>query len=319
MNHSVFSPSAAHRVLRCPPSLRLNELEEDKGSVFAMEGTCAHELCAYLVEKGLGREVQDPTESLDYYNQEMQECAESYAAFVLEKYEQAKQTCPDTQVFIEQRVDISRWVPECGGTADCIILSDGTAHVIDYKQGLGVLVEASSEDFGGNPQLMCYCLGVLDMFDTIYDIDTVKMTIFQPRKENVSEYTMKKEDLLKWAEEVLRPTAALALKGEGEFSAGEHCRFCKVKANCRKRAEYNLQVARYDFKMPEFLTDTEVDSILLLTEHLTEWANDVREYALTEAMLGKDYERFKLVAGRSNRKYMTSAQKTMIFLTEGTK
>ena len=301
--HSIFSPSASHRVLNCPPSLMLCAKQPDQSSAYAAEGTCAHELCAYLVEKALGRTVKDPTENLDYYSPEMQTCAEGYASFVMEEYEKAKAVCSDAQVFVEQRVDISRWVPGCGGTADCIILSDGAVEVIDYKHGVGVPVSASSEEFGGNPQLMCYCLGVLEMFDGIYDVSTVKMVIYQPRRENVSEYTMSKADLLRWADEVLAPVAKLALEGKGEFKAGDHCRFCKVKATCRKRAEYNLEAAKYDFVMPSELEDHEIDAILMMVDHLTEWANDVKEYALAEALNGKDYEHFKVVEGRSNRKY----------------
>ena len=301
--HSIFSPSASHRILNCPPSLRLCEKAEEQPSPYAAEGTCAHELCAYLVEKALGRSAEDPTENLGYYNAEMQSCAEGYASFVMEEYEKAKAACPDALIFVEQRVDISRWVPGCGGTADCIILSDGTAEVIDYKHGLGVPVSAASEEFGGNPQLMCYCLGALEMFDGIYDIGSVKMVIYQPRRENVSEYSMGKSDLLRWAVEVLAPTAALALEGKGEFKAGDHCRFCKAKATCRKRAEYNLQAAKYDFEMPAELEDYEIDAILMIADRLTEWANDVKEYALTQALAGKEYEHFKVVTGRSVRKY----------------
>ncbi|NBK77437.1 DUF2800 domain-containing protein [bacterium D16-76] len=162
--HSIFSPSASHRVLNCPPSLMLCARVADQSSPYATEGTSAHELCAFLVEKALGRKVKNPTENLDYYNAEMQSCAEGYASFVMEEYEKAKAVCPDAEVMVEQRVDISRWVPGCGGTADCIILSDGAVEVVDYKQGVGVPVSATSEEFGGNPQLMCYCLGVLEMF-----------------------------------------------------------------------------------------------------------------------------------------------------------
>lgn len=246
--HAFLSPSASHRWLNCPPSAKLCVKVPDQSSPYAQQGTCAHELCAYLVEKALGRDVKDPTENLDYYDSEMQTCAEGYTAFVMEEYEKAKQTCADTDVLIEQRVDYSHWVPEGTGTADCIILSDETTEVIDYKHGLGVLVSAESEEFGGNPQLMCYCLGVLEMFDGIYDISTVKMAIYQPRRNHVSIHIMSKEDLLRWADEVLEPTALLAMEGKGDFKAGDHCRFCKVKATCRKRAEYNLQLARYDFE-----------------------------------------------------------------------
>ena len=301
--HSLFSPSASHRILNCPPSLLLNAREPEQTSSYAAEGTAAHALCAYLVEKALGRDVKDPTEDLDYYNAEMQSCTEGYAAFVMEEYGKQKQICSDAEVLVEQHVDISRWVPGCGGTADCIILSDGTAEVIDYKHGLGVLVSAQSEEFGGNPQLMCYCLGVLDMFDGIYDIHTVKMAIYQPRRDNISTCTMSRDELLRWGDGVLAPTAKLALAGEGEFKAGDHCRFCKVKATCRKRAEYNLQAAKYDFEMPSQLQDYEIDAILMMVDRLTEWANDVKEYALTQALQGKDYEHFKVVEGRSSRKF----------------
>lgn len=306
-SHSMFSPSASHRVLNCPPSLMLCTKVMEPSSPYAAEGTSAHELCAFLIEKALGRNMKDPTENLDYYNTEMQSCAEGYASFVMEEYTKARKVCPDAEVMVEQRVDISRWVPGCGGTADCIILSDGTVEVIDYKHGVGVLVSATSEEFGGNPQLMCYCLGVLEMFDGIYDVNAVKMVIYQPRRENVSEYTMSKADLLRWADEVLAPIAKLALEGKGEFKAGEHCRFCKAKATCRKRAEYNLETAKYDFEMPAELEDYEVDAILMMVDRLTEWANDVKEYALAEALKGTEYEHFKVVEGRSSRKYTSEA------------
>ena len=301
--HAFLSPSASHRWLNCPPSAKLCAEVPDQSSSYAQQGTCAHELCAYLVEKALGRDVKDPTENLDYYDSEMQQCAEGYAAFVMEEYEKAKQTCPDPEVLIEQKVDFSKWVEGGTGTADCIILADGTAEIIDYKHGLGVLVSAESEDFGGNPQLMCYCLGILAMFDGIYDIDTVKMAIYQPRRENVSIYEMSKDDLLKWADEVLSPTAAIAMKGEGEFKAGDHCQFCKVKATCRKRAEFNLEMAKYDFEMPSTLEDHEVEAILMRVDQLVSWAEDVKEYALNQALQGKEYQNFKVVEGRSNRKY----------------
>ena len=306
--HAFLSPSASHRWLNCPPSAKLNAQVPDESSPYAQQGTCAHELCAYLVEKAIGRDVKDPTENLDYYDQEMQQCAEGYAAFVLEEYEKAKQTCADPDVLIEQKVDYSKWVKDGTGTADCIILSDGTAEIIDYKHGLGVLVSSESEEFGGNPQLMCYCLGVLEMFDGIYDIDTIRMAIYQPRRDNCSIYEMSKEELLKWADEVLAPTALLAMEGKGEFKAGEHCQFCKVKATCRKRAEYNLELARYDFEMPDTLEDHEIDAILMKADQLASWASDVKEYALDQALHGKDYGHFKVVEGRSNRKYSDEDQ-----------
>lgn len=301
--HAFLSPSASHRWLMCPPSAKLNAALPDQSSPYAKQGTDAHELCAYLVEKALGRDVKNPTENLDYYDEEMQMCAEGYAEFVMQELELARQTCPDTEVLIEQKVDFSKWVEGGKGTADCILLSDGTAEIIDYKNGLGVMVSSESEEFGGNPQLMCYSLGVIDMFDGIYNIDTIRMAIYQPRRDNLSVYEMSKADLLKWADEVLAPTAALAMKGEGEFKAGSHCQFCKCKATCRKRAEFNLEMAQYDFAMPDTLEDHEVEAILMKVDQLTSWADDVKEYALNQALQGKEYENFKVVEGRSVRKY----------------
>ena len=301
--HAFLSPSASHRWLMCPPSAKLNATLPDQTSPYAKQGTDAHELCAYLVEKTLGRDVKDPTENLDYYDEEMQMCAEGYAEFVMQELELARQTCPDTEVLVEQKVDFSKWVEGGKGTADCILLSDGTAEIIDYKNGLGVMVSSESEEFGGNPQLMCYSLGVIDMFDGIYNIDTIRMAIYQPRRDNLSVYEMSKADLLKWADEVLAPTAALAMKGEGEFKAGSHCQFCKCKATCRKRAEFNLEMAQYDFAMPDTLEDHEVEAILMKVDQLTSWADDVKEYALNQALQGKEYENFKVVEGRSVRKY----------------
>ena len=302
-SHAFLSPSASHRWLNCPPSAKLCAALPDQTSPYAAQGTDAHELCAYLVEKALGRDVKDPTESLSYYDPEMQTCAEGYAEFVMQEYELAKQTCPDTDVLIEQKVDFSKWVEGGTGTADCILLSDGTAEIIDYKHGLGVMVSAESEEFGGNPQLMCYALGLIDMFDGIYNIDTIRMAIYQPRRDNVSICQMSKDDLMKWAEETLAPTAILATKGEGEFKAGDHCQFCKVKATCRKRAEYNLEMAKYDFEVPATLEDHEIEAILMKVDQLTSWSEDVKEYALNQALQGKEYEHFKVVEGRSNRKY----------------
>ncbi len=301
--HALLAPSSSHRWLPCPPSAKLCAKAADQPSDYARQGTDAHSLCAYLVEKALGREASDPTENLDYYDQEMQDCADGYAAFVMEEYEKVRQTCGDAEILVEQKVDFSRWVKDSTGTADCIILSDGTVEVIDFKYGLGIMVSADSEEYGGNPQLMCYCLGVLEMFDGIYDIDALKMVIYQPRRENISTYTMSKAELLHWAKTVLAPTALLAMDGKGEFRAGDHCQFCRVKATCRKRAEYNMALAKYDFEMPAQLEDHEIDAILMKADQLTAWVSDVKEHALNQALLGVDYGHFKVVEGRSTRKY----------------
>lgn len=301
--HAYLSASASHRWLACPPSAKLCANILDQASEYAQQGTDCHELCAYLVEKALGRDVIDPTENLTYYDAEMQNCAEEYRNYILEQIEASKEFCKDPQVMIEQRLDFSRWVENGFGTGDCVIVADEVLQIIDYKHGLGILVSAGDDEHGGNSQMMCYALGALEVFGGIYDINQIKMTIFQPRRDNISTYTISKEDLLKWADEVLAPTAQLAYIGKGEFNAGDHCTFCKVKATCRKRAEYNLELAKYDFEMPATLDDTEIAAILEKVDEMISWGNDIKDYALQQAQSGVHFEGWKIVEGRSNRKY----------------
>lgn len=256
--HAFLSASSSNRWLNCPPSAKLNAEAEQTTSAYARQGTDCHELCAYLVEAALGRDVTDPTENLDYYDQEMQQCAEEYRNFVLEQIEKAKTFCSDPQVMIEQRLDFSRWVPDGFGTGDCVIVADEELQIIDYKHGVGVLVDADH-----NSQMMCYALGAIELFDGIYDIEKVQMTIFQPRRDNVSTWSISKEELLSWAENTLRPIAEVAINGEGEFKAGDHCQFCAVKATCRKRAEYNLELVEnaieFDSKSKAAITTAMVE------------------------------------------------------------
>ena len=296
--HAILSASARHRWLSCPPSARLCADKEDTASEYVLQGTDAHTLCEYKLKKEIGMKTRNPIKSLSYYDEEMEQCAEEYATFCSSVVEEVKQTCKDPVVRIEQKLDFSQYVPEEFGTGDCVIIGDGTLHVIDYKHGKGVEVLADN-----NPQMMCYVLGALNLFDGIYDIDKVSMTIFQPRRENVSTFEMKKEDLYSWAETVLAPTAKLAFDGEGEFKAGSHCQFCKVKAICRKRMEYNMEMAKYDFEMPATLEEAEIAVILTKADERVAWAMDVKEYALQQAVSGTHYDGFKVVEGRSNRKY----------------
>lgn len=310
--HAILSASSSHRWLNCPPSARLCETYEDKGSDYAAEGTDAHSLCEYKLRKALDMSAVDPSEHLTWYSEEMEDCANGYAAYILELVEAAKETCAAPVVLIEQRVDFSRWVEQGFGTSDAIIISDGTLRVIDYKHGLGVLVEADN-----NPQMMCYALGALELFDAIYDIDSVAMTVYQPRRQNVSTFEMSKDDLYRWAEEVLKPTAELAFAGDGNFLCGEWCGFCKAKHECRARAEANLLLAQYDFKLPPLLEDSEIEVILSRADQLVSWVNDIKEYALQQAISGKDWTGFKLVEGRSNRRYTNEAAVTQVVTNAG--
>lgn len=296
--HAVLSASSANRWLHCPPSVRLSEGYMDKASVFAMEGTSAHELCEYKLRSALGMEAENPTENLDFYNTEMEECAEGYATYILELVEKAKENCSDPVVMVEQRVDFSRYVPEGFGTADCIIIDDETLNIVDYKHGKGV--EVSAED---NPQMKLYALGALELFDCLYDISKVQMTIFQPRLSNVSVFVMNKADLLNWANDELTAKAELAFEGKGELCCGEWCKFCKAKSNCKERARVNMGMAQYEFRKSSLLTDEEVVKILSRIDELTSWASDVKNFALEQAVRGKQWPGWKVVEGRSNRKY----------------
>ena len=300
--HAVLSASSSERWLNCPPSARLCEAYEDKGSDYAAEGTDAHALAESRLKQALGIPTEDPVENLTWYNAEMEDCAQGYAAYVVELLETAKQTCSDPVVMIEQRVDFSRWVPGGFGTGDCICIAEGLLNIVDLKYGAGIEVSADH-----NPQMMLYALGALEIFDDIYDIDTVRMTIYQPRKSNISIFEMSKDALLTWADTELTEKARLAYEGQGNFSCGEWCRFCKAKAECRERAIYNLRLAQYDFLNPALLQDEEIADILGRIDALTSWASDVKEYALQQAISGKEWTGWKLVEGRSNRKYTSEA------------
>ena len=302
-SHALLSASSSKRWLNCPPSARLCAEIEDTTSEYAKEGTDAHTLCEYKIKTMLGIEMQDPTETLVYYNEEMERCANDYACYIMDGLEVIKNYCKDPLVLIEQKLDFSRYVPEGFGTGDCVIVADKTLYIFDFKYGKGVEVESEN-----NPQMMCYAVGALELFDSLYDIENVCMIIFQPRIENISVSNMNVTELYNWAEHTLKPIAELAYEGKGEFKAGDHCQFCKIKATCRKRAEYNMELAKYDFEEPAELTDEEISSILIKSNDLVSWVSDVKEYALNQAIQGKNYPNLKLVEGRANRKYLNEEE-----------
>lgn len=295
--HAVLSASSSHRWLGCTPSARLEQEFEDRESAAAAEGTAAHALAEHKLRKALKMRSKKPISQYDC--DEMDGHTDDYAAFVMEQYEQAKQHCHDPQVLIEQRLDYSCYVPDGFGTGDCIIVSDRRLHIIDFKYGMGVLVEAKE-----NPQMMLYALGALRLFDPLYDIEEVSMSIFQPRRENVSTWTIPVTELMDWVETTLKPKAELAYKGEGDYTPGPWCTFCKAAVKCRARAESKLQLARYEFAMPPLLTDAEIEDILSKLDNLTKWANEIMAYAQDTAINhGKVWNGFKLVESRTNRKY----------------
>ncbi len=296
--HALLSASSSKRWLNCTPSARLEEQfgREDAGP-YAEEGTAAHALAEHKVKKCLRKRSKRPVS--DYQCDEMEECTDGYASYVMEQVELAKQDCKDPVVLIEQRLDYSAYVPEGFGTGDLLIVADKTLTVIDLKYGKGVAVDAE-----WNPQMMLYGLGALELFDAIYDIDTVRMTIYQPRLESVSTWEISVSDLMEWVETELKPKAQLAIRGEGEFHCGSWCRFCKAKNTCRARAEEYLRLAQMEFKPPALLSDEEISEVLKVADELAKWSADVYAFATDEAIThGKKWTGFKLVEGRSNRKY----------------
>lgn len=296
-DHAVLSASGAHRWLNCLPSARLELEFVNNESSAAAEGTAAHALCEHKLKKALHMRSKRPVSV--YNSDEMEEHSDAYVEFVMEQLELAKQSCTDPLILIEQRLDFSCYVPQGFGTGDCIIIGDKKLHIIDFKYGMGVLVDAVD-----NPQMKLYALGALEIYDSLYDIEEVSMTIFQPRRENVSTWTIRVEDLKDWAEKELKPKAKKAYDGEGEYLPGEWCTFCRAAVKCRARAEEKLKLAQSEFKLPPLLTDSEIEEVLSKLSDLTKWANEIIAYATDAAVNhGKEWHGFKVVEGRSVRKY----------------
>lgn len=295
--HAILSASGAHRWLECTPAARLELEFKDQESTAAAQGTAAHNLCEHKLKKALHIRSKRPVS--EFNDDEMEEHSDAYVEYVLEQLEEVKKNCKDPLVLIEERLDFSCYVPEGFGTADTIIIGDKNLHIIDMKYGQGILVYA--ED---NPQMKLYALGALASYESLYDIEEVTMHIFQPRRENVSAWTISVDELRKWAENDLVPKAKLAFKGEGEYLPGDWCTFCRAAVKCRARADEKLRLAQSEFKLPPLLTDNEIEKILSKLSDLTRWANEIVAYATDAAVNhGKEWSGFKVVEGRSNRKY----------------
>lgn len=295
--HAVLSASSSHRWTKCTPAARLELEFDDNESSAAAEGTAAHALAEHKLRKALKMRSKKPISPFDC--NEMDEYTDAYVDFVLEQLELAKQSCSDPLVLIEQRLDFSKYVPDGFGTGDCILISDKALHIIDLKYGMGILVNAEH-----NSQMMLYSLGALEIYDSLYDIDEVSMTVFQPRRDNVSTWTIPVDELRDWAENELKLKAELAFKGEGEYCPGDWCTFCRAAVKCRARAEEKLKLAQSEFRLPPLLSDAEIEDVLGKLNDITKWANDLLAYA-TDAALnhGKQWPGYKIVAGRSVRKF----------------
>ena len=295
-DHALLSASSSHRWLHCNPSARLEREFADRETIAAAEGTAAHALAEHKLKRKLKLRSERPVSPFD--TDEMEVCTDDYADFVMEQVTKERRRDPNTQVFIEQRLDFSCYVPEGFGTGDCLIVSRGRLHIIDLKYGQGLLVDSEE-----NPQMMLYALAALNQYEEQYQIKKVKLTIFQPRRDNVSTWETTVAKLKKWATKDLVPKAQKAFRGEGEYCPGEWCIFCKAAVKCRARAEDKLRLAQSEFKMPPLLTDAEIESVLAKLPDIKKWADEIQEYALAKALAGKEWTGFKLVEGRSVRKF----------------
>lgn len=308
--HAALGPSKAAQWIHCPPSVKLEEGFPDTGSEEANEGTFAHKLAEEVLRynngeytkavfnRKIAKMKEDPR-----YSDGMMEYVEEYAAFVWEQVNEIRNTCKDPLILFEQELHFEQYVPGGFGTGDVVIIADDTAHVIDFKYGKGVAVSAD-----GNPQLRLYAIGVLLEYSDLYDIQKVKMTIVQPRLNSVTSDMMSAADLYTWADEVVKPAAELAENGNGHQEVGEHCRWCKAKAACKAQKEYQLALAKYEFADAGLLDEDEIADVLSRVDGLIKWASQVKEYALKQALEDHvKYPGYKLVEGRSNRRYADPA------------
>lgn len=308
-SHALLSASGASRWLSCTPSAKLeDEYGERKSSVYAEEGTLAHELSElYLSRDILGvlgeKEYDSKLEQLmanELFNDEMLDVVPIYTDYCSEQFAEAQTVDPLAVMEIEQKLDLTEYIPESFGTADCCIAYGNVLEVIDLKYGKGVPVYAE-----WNKQLMLYGLGALRKYDMVYDIAEVRLTIVQPRINNISTWQISADELRQWAEEELKPKAQLAFEGKGELSAGDWCRFCAVRNRCRKLYEQQLEIAKHEFAKPALLTDEEIADVVKRAPEFISWINSITDYALTQALTeDKQWPGLKIVEGVSRRKWV---------------
>ena len=298
--HAVLSASGAEKWLNCPPSARLEESYPDTSSPYAKEGTLAHEMAEfkarnYFIETLPKRTFTSKLNKFkkdELYQNEMDEYTESYLEYIKEV---AMKYPSKPYIALEKKIDFSKYVPDGYGTCDCILIHGNDMHIIDFKYGKGVQVSAEN-----NSQLMLYALGALEAYSMLYQIETVHLSIFQPRIDNISCFEISAANLLSWAVGEVEPKAKLAYDGIGDFKAGEHCRFCKAQAQCRTKAESIISVFPIK-EEPALLTDDEIGLILAKAKELVSWSNAVEDYALNAILSGKEIRGWKAVEGRSVR------------------
>ena len=290
--HALLSASSAARWLACPPSAVAAEAYTSEDTDYTREGTLAHEV-AEFVAGGRSSDYTRYQGLADGVDKEMVDCAEGYRDYIQEQIRD-----DNAVVLLEQRVDFSPWVPEGFGTADCIIIQGTTMDVIDYKYGKGVAVSAKD-----NPQMKLYGLGALNDFGFAYDVETIRLHIYQPRMNNVSVDEVSVADLITWADKFVKPTAEKAAKGKGNYNPGEHCRFCPHAGRCRKLTQVCTETFSVHGRKAqvEVLAPWEVAEVLRMESLVSLWLKRVKEQALTTMMNGGEIPGYKVVAGRGSR------------------
>ena len=316
MAHALLGPSSAARWIACPPSVKLCEQFEDVESEYAKEGSLAHEIAELkvrkLIDPGLtSRKFTAAMKKLkekELYQEEMQGYTDEYVEFIQEQM-YSYPTTP--HIAVEQKVDFSEYVPDGFGTADCILIANDTLHIIDFKYGKGVPVSVEN-----NKQLLLYALGAYLAYEMIFPIAHIKMSIVQPRLANIDTWECSLDYLLEFAK-IAQEKATMALKGEGDFNCGEHCKFCKAKAICKERANVNLELAKYEFKAADQLTLEEIGEILEKAKDLAKWAEDLKEYALSESLKGNEVPGWKAVNGRGSRSFKNTDEAIKVLVDNG--
>lgn len=308
--HAKLSPSSADRWIHCPGSVALSELVPPQEDTFyTREGTAAHAYADLTLrrtvfgKKSISLDEKREYKALktgEYYSQEMEDAAETYAGYIQELYNAAGE---DAVLMTEQRLDLTPWVPEGFGQSDAVVIGNDTIHVIDFKYGKGVAVDAKE-----NPQLRLYALGAVDLFDGLYEFSRVQTMIIQPRLGSISTEDMSLEDLITWGATVVRPQAWKAYEGSDEFAAGSWCRFCPCYSKCKVQYGLASKAAEMDFSDPMLMTDEDVEWVLENADTIISWINSVKETALHDVLNGKQIAGYKVVEGRSVRKWGDALQ-----------
>lgn len=314
--HALLGPSSAHRYLNCPPSARLDARLKDrfgeKESPFAAEGTLAHSVAELKLRHEIG-ELNDfnfnaQLKAKGEITREMDNATNYYVDIIMEKLYAARQKCPDAQLFVEQKLDVSNYVPHCFGTGDAVIVSDEILEVCDLKYGRGVPVSAVE-----NPQARLYGLGAINEFGVLYGFETVRNTIIQPRLDSVTEETLTKQELMDWGESI-KPIAQMAWEGKGDFKPGEHCRFCSARAVCAARAAEAMKIFQTGLDPVGVISDADIPGILDTLDIAEDWIKDIRAYAQSQALRGQQWPGYKLVRGKKPARKWVDEEKAQEIL-----